>query len=160
MIWGIFFLINILLDGYISNFFPFYIADLTWYVPFFTFTSLVVFTCLKKKMSLTSWGAIFLCGVLYDSFYTNYFFIHGIIFVICMKLLTYILTRLKLTFLTMSFLFILLLFANQIIFFSFLKLSSHFVLSFSGALLIFLKETVSSLILFHMELWLMKRIFA
>jgi len=151
------FLLSLFLDGYISNFIPYSVSTL-WCIPAFTFTIVLTFACLRKKMSLVDWGIIFVCGFLYDCFYTNYFFLHGIIFLVCASLLRFVMKRLKMNFFIESILFVFLLLINKILLFAFLKISSRFSISLFDCLLIFVKEILGSLILFHGQIWGFKKL--
>lgn len=82
MIAYILILVSLLLDGILSNFFPYIQNTLSWWTPLFTVTSIFFFYPMYRKKRNLYYGILFGTGVLYDLLYTNLLFFHGVIFVI------------------------------------------------------------------------------
>ncbi len=73
--------IGLLLDGLLSNFFPFVWGNLSYFTPMFTLTSLFfIYPLLPNKKQYFVFS--FLFGVLFDLAYTHLLIVHGILFVL------------------------------------------------------------------------------
>ena len=72
--------ISFFLDGILSNFLPYMEGDLSFFTPLITLVSIFLveefFDHLDSKYYITA----FVCGLLYDLFYTDLLFLNGFLF--------------------------------------------------------------------------------
>lgn len=74
-------ILSILLDGILSNIFPYIPGSLSFFTPLLTIVSLVIIYPLYKKKEKKYLITCLCIGLIYDLLYTNLLFYNGIIFI-------------------------------------------------------------------------------
>ncbi len=86
-------IISLLLDGLLTNFFP-YVGSLSIFTPLLTVVTISVIYPLFRKQENKYLLTLFITGIIYDLLYTNLYFIDGVIFfiigIISIKLYKYL----------------------------------------------------------------------
>ena len=93
-------ILSFLLDGILSNFFPFMMNDLSLFTPYFTLVSIVNLYPFFKKNGKNYYILIGITGFLYDLFYTNLLLTHTIFFLIIGLVVSSIYKKMELNLLT------------------------------------------------------------
>ena len=74
-------IISLLLDGLLTNFFP-YVGSLSIFTPLLTVVAISIVYPLFRKKENKYLLTLFIVGIIYDLLYTNLYFIDGVLFFI------------------------------------------------------------------------------
>ncbi len=83
-------IISLILDGLLTNFFPFTIGNLSIFTPLLTIVSLFSIYPFYLKNSNKYYMIAIIMGIVYDLFYTNLLFLNGILFLILSIMIKYL----------------------------------------------------------------------
>ncbi len=74
-------IVSLLLDGLLSNFFP-YVGQLSFFTPLLTVVSISIVYPLFRKHEKKYLIILFITGIIYDLAYTNLLFVNGVLFLL------------------------------------------------------------------------------
>lgn len=74
--------ISLILDGILTNFLPYLVSDLSIFTPMLTVIGIFIVYPYFYKNNKKYFIFSFICGVIYDLFYTNLYVVDGIIFLL------------------------------------------------------------------------------
>lgn len=102
MISTILIIISLILDGLLTNIFPYMMGNLSFLTPLLTVICIIIIYPFYKKNLKKYYILSFLIGIIYDLLYTNLFLINGVLFFIIALITRYIYKNLRISSLSLT----------------------------------------------------------
>ena len=83
-------IISLLLDGLLTNYFPYLVNDLSLFTPMLTIISIICIYPFYQKQEKKYYITVFILGIIYDMLYTNLLFWNAILFLLLAVIIRFI----------------------------------------------------------------------
>lgn len=108
--------ISLFLDGFLSNYLPYLVGDLSLFTPLLTVVSVFIIYPLFYKDNKRYFILAFVVGMIYDLFYTNLLFFNGFLFLLISFITTKVTKNIQVNFFSVLYEVILIIVVYEVVY--------------------------------------------